>query len=70
MLNINSNLEYRFWPDSDIDSFGLKNIKLYNNISNLGAKSDILRYDILERFNIVHNYKFDYSFDGLQRYKF
>jgi mannosyltransferase OCH1-like enzyme len=49
MLKLNPNYKYKLWTDLDVENFGLKNKELYNNISNLGAKSDILRYEILER---------------------
>lgn len=49
MMEINSNWEYRLWTDKEVKVFGLKNVELFNNIRNLGAKSDILRYEILER---------------------
>lgn len=49
MMEINSNFEYKLWTDEDVDKFGLKNKELYYNIRNWGAKSDIFRYEILER---------------------
>jgi len=45
----NPDWEYRLWTDSDIENFGLSNIDKFNSISNLGAKSDIFRYEILYR---------------------
>jgi len=46
----NPDWEYKLWTDSDVDSFGLKNIDKFNSINNLGAKSDIFRYEILYRY--------------------
>jgi len=54
MMEINKGWEYKLWTDADVDVFELKNIKLFNNIKNLGAKSDIFRYEILERFGGVY----------------
>jgi len=49
MMKLNSNWEYKLWTDKELKGFGLKNIELYNNIENFGARSDIFRYEILER---------------------
>jgi len=68
MLKINSNWAYRLWTDNDVESFRLKNRELYNNIKNLGAKSDIFRYEILERFGGLYvdvDFDFVKSFDDL-----
>jgi len=68
LKKINSNWEYRLWTDNDIELFGLKNIKLFNNIKNLGAKSDILRYEILERIGGLYvdvDFDFIKPFDDL-----
>jgi len=59
----NPDYEYKLWTDDDIESFGLKNITLFNSVSNLGAKSDILRYEILERFGGIY---LDTDFIGLK----
>lgn len=45
----NPDWEYKLWTDDDIESFGLQNIESFNKIDNLGAKSDIFRYEILYR---------------------
>lgn len=45
----NPDWEYKLWTDDDIFDFGLENIESFNNINNIGAKSDILRYEILYR---------------------
>lgn len=65
---INPNWEYKLWTDSDIKKFSLKNEKLYYNINNLGAKSDILRYEILERIGGLYvdiDFDFVKPFDDL-----
>ena len=43
----NPDWEYKLWTDEDVDKFGLQNIDQFNKIDNLGAKSDIFRYEIL-----------------------
>lgn len=54
MMNINKEYEYTLWTDDDVDDFGLKNKELFYNIKNLGAKSDIFRYEILERLGGIY----------------
>lgn len=63
MMEINKGWEYKLWTDKDVESFGLKNIKLFNNIKNLGAKSDIFRYEILERIGGIY---IDTDFDTVK----
>jgi mannosyltransferase OCH1-like enzyme len=46
----NPDWEYKLWTDDDIDEFKLENIEQFNKINNLGAKSDIFRYEILYRY--------------------
>lgn len=65
MMKINSGWEYKLWTDKDIEPFKLKNSKLFNNIKNLGAKSDILRYEILERIGGVY---IDIDFDCVKHF--
>ena len=63
MMEINKGWEYKLWKDKDVEIFGLKNIKLFNNITNFGAKSDIFRYEILERMGGVY---IDTDFDTVK----
>ena len=44
------NWEYKLWTDSDVEGFGMKNIALFRTAQNKGHKSDIFRYEILNRF--------------------
>ena len=60
---INSDYEYKLWTDADIAGFNLKNIDLFNNISNYGAKSDIFRYEVLERIGGIY---LDIDFDCIK----
>jgi len=46
----NPDWEYKLWTDKDVNDFELKNIDQFNKIDNLGAKSDIFRYEILYRY--------------------
>ena len=43
----NPTWEYKLWGDSDVESFGLKNRELFYNAKNMGQRSDIFRYEIL-----------------------
>jgi mannosyltransferase OCH1-like enzyme len=56
--SINSDYEIKEWNDSNID-FELINQNLFNNTQNLGAKSDILRFEVLNRYGGVY---MDYDF--------
>ncbi len=42
--------EYKLWTDKDVAAFGLRNQALYDRAVNWGQKSDIFRYEILDRF--------------------
>ena len=55
--------EYRLWADDDIVAFGLYNQEMYDEAENYGEKSDIARYEILERFGGVY---VDIDFECLQ----
>jgi len=41
--------EFRLWGDDDIGTFGMINQVAFDAVDNLGAKSDIFRYEILYR---------------------
>jgi mannosyltransferase OCH1-like enzyme len=41
--------EYRLWTDKDVDSIVMEKRDLFNAATNLGQKSDILRYEILRQ---------------------
>lgn len=45
--NLHPSWEYKLWTSNDIESYNLKNRRLYDAIDNLGGKSDIARYEIL-----------------------
>lgn len=46
--------EYRLWTDGDVDGFGLKNKELFNKAQNMGQRSDIFRYEILNRLGGIY----------------
>lgn len=46
----NPDFEYRLWTDDNICNINLTNPQLFNAISNYGAKSDLLRYELLYQF--------------------
>jgi inositol phosphorylceramide mannosyltransferase catalytic subunit len=39
--------EVKWWTDVEVDQFEFPSKDVYNNVKNFGAKSDILRYEIL-----------------------
>ncbi len=41
---------YKLWTDKDVESFNLINKKMYEWMTNLGARADILRAEILYQF--------------------
>jgi mannosyltransferase OCH1-like enzyme len=41
--------EYKLWTSEDLENLPMVNKDLYNSMTNLGAKSDIARYEILFR---------------------
>lgn len=45
----NPDWEYKLWTDDDVENFNMINIDKFNSAKNLGAKSDIFRYEILYR---------------------
>jgi mannosyltransferase OCH1-like enzyme len=46
--------EFRLWGDEDIKEFDLDKDEIYNKISNLGSKSDVLRYHIVNKYGGVY----------------
>uniref|UniRef100_A0A7S2RQY1 JmjC domain-containing protein n=1 Tax=Mucochytrium quahogii TaxID=96639 RepID=A0A7S2RQY1_9STRA len=53
----------RLWRDKDVENLGLKNFEAYRNAETFGEKSDIARYEILERFGGIY---VDIDFQALQ----
>lgn len=45
---------HRLWTDADVDSICLRNQHAYSAAPNYGQKSDILRYELLERHGGVY----------------
>jgi len=62
---LNPDYEYRLWTDKDVDDLRLPNRKAYNDITNLGPKSDILRYHILNKYGGIY---IDTDFECLQSF--
>ncbi len=46
--------QYILWTDADVESFGLKNKAAFDASTNWGQKSDIFRYEILDRYGGVY----------------
>lgn len=60
--------EYHLWTDKDIEKIGLEKIELYKKTKNFGAKSDILRYELLYKFGGLYvdtDFECLKSFSGL-----
>ena len=51
---MNKDWEYRFWDEKAIRKFGLRNDRAFRLSRSYGAKSDIARYEILERLGGVY----------------
>lgn len=50
----NPEWEYKLWTDKDVNGFGMKNYNIFKKLNNLGSKSDIFRYEVLDRFGGVY----------------
>lgn len=50
----NPSWDYMFWTEVEINKLVLKNQKLYDMSENIGYKSDIARYEILERYGGIY----------------
>lgn len=42
--------EYQLWTDQEAESLDMQNREIYKSTKNLGSKSDILRYEILNKY--------------------
>ena len=61
----NPDWEHRLWTDADVDGFVLKNKKVFSKTKSLASKSDIFRYEILERFGGIY---LDTDFYGVKSF--
>jgi mannosyltransferase OCH1-like enzyme len=61
---INHDYEIIEWRDNNIN-FDLKNKKLFDSCENLGAKSDILRFEVLYKFGGIY---LDYDFLSVKKF--
>jgi len=50
----NPNYEYRLWTDKDIPGLKMSNMHNFERITNYGVRSDIMRYNILNRFGGIY----------------
>jgi mannosyltransferase OCH1-like enzyme len=46
--------QFRLWTDDDVTDFGMQNKAAFDAASNYGEKSDIFRYEILERYGGIY----------------
>jgi len=53
-INNNPDWEYKLWTDEDLEKFDLVNKKVIDNMTNLGSKSDLFRYEILYKYGGVY----------------
>lgn len=65
-LKYNPDWEYKLWTDSDIINLDFPNKHIFNSISNLGMKSDLLRIEILNKFGGLY---VDIDFECLKSFK-
>lgn len=51
---LNPGWEFKLWTDKDVANFGMKNKMLFDKSKNWGQKSDIWRYEILDRYGGIY----------------
>lgn len=51
---LNPTWEYKLWTDYELKKFPLFNQKLFDKVSNYGFKSDIARYEILNKYGGIY----------------
>lgn len=64
IVSVNSDYEVIEWNDNNVN-FPLINYELFNSCTNLGAKSDILRFEILYKFGGIY---LDYDFLQVKKF--
>lgn len=64
ICEINNDYEIMEWNDDNIN-FNLKNNSLFKSCDNLGAKSDILRFEVLYKFGGIY---LDYDFLQVKKF--
>jgi inositol phosphorylceramide mannosyltransferase catalytic subunit len=53
-ITLHPEWNYKLWTDSDLDLFKMINSEKYYSIKSLGARSDILRYEILYKYGGIY----------------
>ena len=64
---------HKLWTDEDVKDFKLVNKNIFDNCSNNGVKSDIFRYEILQRYGGIYmdtDFIAHKSFDDLLGFDF
>jgi mannosyltransferase OCH1-like enzyme len=72
-LKYNPDWEYKLWTDSDVIDLDFPNKGIFNSISNLGMKADLLRIEILNKFGGLYadiDFECLKSFDDMNRLSF
>jgi mannosyltransferase OCH1-like enzyme len=70
---LNPDWEYKLWTDNDVNTIKITKRRLFDFASNLGMKSDILRYEILKQFGGIYvdtDFECLKSFDDLINLEF
>lgn len=50
----NKGYEYKLWTEDDVKGFGMENREFFEMNGNYGVKSDIFRYEILQRYGGIY----------------
>jgi mannosyltransferase OCH1-like enzyme len=53
-MNMHPEWNYKLWTDADVDSIKMINSEKYYSVKSLGARSDILRYEILYKYGGIY----------------
>jgi len=67
-LKYNPGWEYLLWTEKEANEFEFDNKEIYNQTTNFGAKSDILRYAILKKYGGMYidtDFECLHNFDSL-----
>lgn len=61
----NPDYQHMLWTEKEAENFEFKNKSLFNSCKNLGQKSDILRYAVLEKYGGIY---IDADFIGIKSF--
>jgi mannosyltransferase OCH1-like enzyme len=72
-LKYNPDWEYKLWTDSEVAELELVNREVFDSMKNLGMKSDLLRFEILNKFGGLYvdvDFECLKSFDDFHKLSF